>query len=114
MVQTVTAYRKTFIPRGWPECSLGSGLGQTGPMSGRRFTAALEAVPTGGAGIRLPFDPKEELGKARAPMRVSIGPHPPFVSTVMVYAGLAWVGLRKGQVAEMSWRDPRRARRRSC
>lgn len=71
-------------------------------MSGQRFSAALEAVPTGGAGVRLPFDPKEEFGKARAPVRVSIGAHPPFITTVMVYSGVAWVGLRKGQVAEMS------------
>ena len=71
-------------------------------MTGQRFTAALEGVPTGGAGVRLPFDPKEEFGKARAPVRVSIGAHPPFITTVMVYSGVAWVGLRKGQVAEMS------------
>jgi Bacteriocin-protection, YdeI or OmpD-Associated/Domain of unknown function (DUF1905) len=71
-------------------------------MSGRRFSAALEGVPTGGAGIRLPFNPKEEFGRARAPVRVSIGAHPPFITTVMVYSGVAWVGLRKGQVAEMS------------
>jgi hypothetical protein len=70
-------------------------------MSGQRFTAALDGVPTGGAGVRLPFDPKEEFGKARAPVRVSIGPHPPFITTVMIYSGVAWVGLRKGQVAEM-------------
>jgi hypothetical protein len=71
-------------------------------MTGQRFTAALEDVPAGGAGVRLPFDPKEEFGKARAPVRVSIGAHPVFRTTVMVYAGVAWIGLRKGQVAEMS------------
>ncbi len=71
-------------------------------MTGQRFTAAVEGVPAGGAGVRLPFDPKEEFGKARAPVRVSIGAHPPFITTVMVYSGVAWVGLRKGQVAEMS------------
>jgi hypothetical protein len=71
-------------------------------MSGQRFTTALEGVPAGGAGLRLPFDPKEEFGKARAPVRVSIGAHPPFRTTVMVYSGVAWTGLRKGQVAEMS------------
>jgi len=70
-------------------------------MTGHRFSAALEGVPTGGVGVRLPFDPKDEFGKARAPVRVSIGAHPPFSTTVMVYSGVAWVGLRKGQVAEM-------------
>jgi hypothetical protein len=76
-------------------------MGQTGLMTGQRFTAVLEGVPAGGAGVRLPFDPKAELGKARAPVRVSIGAHPPFTTTVMVYSGVPWVGLRKGQVAEM-------------
>jgi hypothetical protein len=71
-------------------------------MTGQRFTAVLEGVPTGGAGIRLPFDPKAELGKTRAPVRVSIGAHPPFSTTVMVYSGVGWVGLRKGQVTDMS------------
>jgi hypothetical protein len=52
--------------------------------------------------LRLPVDPKAAFGKARAPVRVTIGAHPPFTTTVMVYAGVAWVGLRKGQVAEMS------------
>jgi len=70
-------------------------------MTGQRFTAVMEGVPAGGAGVRLPFDPKAELGKARVPVRVSIGAHPPFITTVMVYSGVAWVGLRKGQVAEM-------------
>jgi hypothetical protein len=72
-------------------------------MSGQRFSAALEGIPAGGAGVRLPFDPKDEFGKARAPVHVSIGAHPPFSTTVMVYSGVAWVGLRKGQVTEAKW-----------
>jgi hypothetical protein len=72
----------------------------TGSMSGQRFTTALEDVPAGGAGLRLPVDPKAAFGRARAPVRVTIGTHPPFTTTVMVYSGVAWVGLRKGQVAE--------------
>src|SRR5258708_11251898 len=102
IVETVTAYRKVFIPRDRQEVPPGSSLRQTSLMTGQRFTAAVEGVPAGGAGVRLPFDPKEEFGKARAPVRVSIGAHPPFITTVMGYSGVAWVGLRKGQVAERS------------
>jgi Bacteriocin-protection, YdeI or OmpD-Associated/Domain of unknown function (DUF1905) len=41
------------------------------------------------------------FGKARAPVRVTIDEHPPFPTTVMVYSGVPWIGLRKGQIAEM-------------
>ena len=70
-------------------------------MTGQRFTAQPEEGPGGGLGIRLPFDPKEVFGKARAPVRVTIEENPPFPTTVMVYSGIAWIGLRKGQIAEM-------------
>jgi hypothetical protein len=67
-------------------------------MGGHRFSAPLEGIPTGGSGVGLPCDPKEEFGKARAPVRVSIGPHPPFAATpfattATAYSGVAWVGL---------------------
>lgn len=70
-------------------------------MTEQRFTTAPEEGPGGGLAIRLPFDPKEVFGKARAPVRVTIDAHPPFPTTVMVYSGVPWIGLRKGQVAEM-------------
>jgi len=74
---------------------------ETGTMTGQSFTALPEEGPGGGLGIRLPFDPKEAFGKARAPVRVTIGQHPAFPATVMVYSGIAWIGLRKGQIADM-------------
>jgi hypothetical protein len=74
---------------------------QTVTMTEQRFTAAPEEGPGGGLAIRLPFDPKEVFGKARAPVRVTIDAHPPFPTTVMVYSGVAWIGLRKGQIVEM-------------
>jgi hypothetical protein len=70
-------------------------------MTGHRFTVAPEAGPGDGIALRLPFDPKEAFGKARAPVRVTIDQHPAFPTTVMVYSGVPWIGLRKGQIAEM-------------
>jgi Bacteriocin-protection, YdeI or OmpD-Associated/Domain of unknown function (DUF1905) len=75
---------------------------QTGRMTGRRFIAVLDSIPAGGTGLRLPFDPKAVFGRARAPVRVTIGQHPPFRTTVMVYSGIAWIGLRKDQLAELN------------
>lgn len=73
----------------------------TGHVSEQRFTAAMEVGPGGGVAIRLPFDPKAAFGKVRAPVQVTITPHPPFRTTVMAYSGAAWIGLRNAQVADM-------------
>jgi len=68
----------------------------------RQFDAVLEAADSGpGCGIRLPFDPRVELGRARAPVRVTLDDFQPFRTTVSVYGGVAWVGLRKDQQAAM-------------
>jgi hypothetical protein len=70
-------------------------------MTSQKFSTALE--PSGdGIAIRVPFDPKAVFGKARAPVRVTIDGHPAFPTTIMVYAGVPWIGLRKGQIAGMS------------
>ena len=70
--------------------------GDTGPV--HRFEATLEAAAGGpGCGIRLPFDPKAAFGTARAPVRVSVNNGEPFRTTVFVYGGVAWVGLRRDQ-----------------
>jgi Bacteriocin-protection, YdeI or OmpD-Associated/Domain of unknown function (DUF1905) len=66
------------------------------------FEAVLEAADRGpGCAIRLPFDPKAEFGRARAPVRVTIGAADPFPTTIAVYGGVAWIGLRKDQQASM-------------
>lgn len=70
-------------------------------MATHQFTTAPEAGPGGGIALRLPFDPKDAFGQARAPVRVTIDEHPPFRTRVMVYSGVPWIGLRKEQVAEM-------------
>jgi hypothetical protein len=65
-----------------------------------RFQATLQAAERGpGCGIRLPFDPGQEFGTGRAPVRVWVNDAEPFRTTVAIYAGIAWVGLRKDQQA---------------
>ncbi|HEU5265467.1 MAG TPA: YdeI/OmpD-associated family protein [Jatrophihabitans sp.] len=50
--------------------------------------------------IVLPFSPKTEFGRARAPVRVSVNDHAPFRTTVMIYGGQAMIGLRIDQQDE--------------
>ena len=58
----------------------------------------FEAAERGpGCGVRLPFDPREVLGRARAPVEVSVDDHEAFRTTVAVYGGVAWIGLRRDQ-----------------
>ena len=61
-------------------------------MSGR-FEAVLEDNAPGVV-FELPFDPKEELGRARAPVRVTIGGFT-FRTTVAVYGGRALIGVNR-------------------
>ena len=59
----------------------------------RRFEVELE--PFGpGAAIALPFDPKAEWGKVRAPVRGTIDGHP-FTTTVSRYGGVDYLGFRR-------------------
>ena len=63
----------------------------------RRFEVVLE--PTGQAiRFELPFDPKEAFGRARAPVRVTIGGFT-FRTTVAVYGGRGLVALNKANRA---------------
>ena len=59
----------------------------------RRFEAVLEDNAPGVV-FALPFDPKEELGRARAPVQVTIGGYT-FRTTVAVYGGRALIGVNK-------------------
>jgi len=64
----------------------------------QEFDAVLEAAEGGpGCGIRLPFDAKSVLGRARAPVVVTVNSHPPFRTTTAAYGGVSWVGLRRDQ-----------------
>jgi hypothetical protein len=59
----------------------------------RRFEAVLEDNAPGVV-LELPFDPKQELGRARAPVRVTIGGFT-FRTTVAVYGGRALIGVNR-------------------
>lgn len=71
-------------------------------MATAEFDAVLIGDDGPGCGFALPFDPKETYGKARAPVRVSVNGAPAFRTTVAVYGGSGWIGLRKAQRAELS------------
>jgi Bacteriocin-protection, YdeI or OmpD-Associated/Domain of unknown function (DUF1905) len=59
----------------------------------RRFEAVLE--PFGpAAAITLPFDPKDEWGKVRAPVRGTIDGYP-FTTTVARYGGVDYLAFRR-------------------
>jgi Bacteriocin-protection, YdeI or OmpD-Associated/Domain of unknown function (DUF1905) len=58
-----------------------------------RFRATLEARGRGHV-IALPFDAKEKLGAARAPVQVTINGHA-FRTTTMRYGGVDYVGLNR-------------------
>jgi bifunctional DNA-binding transcriptional regulator/antitoxin component of YhaV-PrlF toxin-antitoxin module len=59
----------------------------------KRFETVLEPVGPGAA-VKLPFDPKAEWGKVRAPVRGTIAGHP-FTTTVARYGGVDYLGFRR-------------------
>jgi hypothetical protein len=68
-------------------------------VTGQRFDGVVQSMNGGrGHAVALPFDPKAVFGKARAPVRVTVPDHEPFRTTVAVYGGVGWIGLRKDQL----------------
>ena len=63
-------------------------------VSAKRFTADLERAGTSSAMLPIPFDVKEEFGRARPPVRVTIRGHT-WRTTPAVYGGVAYIGLNK-------------------
>lgn len=59
----------------------------------KRFEAALEPFGRAGA-VTLPFDPKVEWGRVRAPVRGTIDGHP-FTTTVARYGGVDYLAFRR-------------------
>ena len=59
----------------------------------RTFKAKLTA-DSGGHFFQIPFDVKQQFGKARAPVRVTLG-RITFPTTVAVYGGKYYVGVRR-------------------
>ena len=76
-----------------------------------RFRGVIGAAGRGGATVPLPFDPKSEFGKARAPIRGTVN-GAPFRSTVAIYGGVAYLGVTKAY-ARRPAPDRRRGRRGS-
>lgn len=70
-------------------------------MATAEFDAVLIGDDGPGCGFELPYDPKAVYGKARAPVRVSVNGAAAFRTTVAVYGGAGWIGLRKAQRAEL-------------
>jgi len=62
-------------------------------MSAKKFRAVLE-TEGGGHFIALPFDVKEEFGRARPPVKASVNGHG-YRTTIAVYGGKYCLGLRK-------------------
>jgi hypothetical protein len=59
----------------------------------RKFKAKLTA-DSGGFFFQIPFDVKETFGRARAPVRVTLGRYT-FPTTVAVYGGKYYIGVRR-------------------
>jgi hypothetical protein len=68
----------------------------------RDVDSVIESVNDGrGSAARLPFDAKTVFGRARAPVRVTVTGHEPFLTTIASYGGVGWIGFRKAQLADM-------------
>jgi len=65
------------------------------PMASTQFSADLEPVGASSARLRVPVDLKELYGRARPPLKVTIGGHT-WRTTPGVYGGVAYIGLNKG------------------
>lgn len=64
------------------------------------FEGLIEARELRGAAVPLPVDPVTAFGRARAPVTVSVNGHPPYRTTVAIYGGVGWIGVRKEHRAE--------------
>lgn len=66
-------------------------------MSAKKFSARLE-TEGGGYFIALPFDVKEEFGRARPPVKASVNGHG-YRTTIAVYDAKYYLGFRKADAA---------------
>lgn len=64
------------------------------------FEGVIEARDLRGAAVPLPIDPVTVFGRARAPVTVSVNGHPPYRTTVAIYGGVGWIGVRKEHRAQ--------------
>src|SRR5258708_106960 len=66
-------------------------------MSAKKFRAVLE-TEGGGHFVAVPFDVKKEFGRARPPVKASVNGHG-YRTTIAVYGGKYYLGLRKADAA---------------
>jgi hypothetical protein len=64
-------------------------------VAAKRFTAELERVGKTSARFPVPFDLREAFGRARPPVKVTIGGHT-WRTTPGVYGGVGYIGLNRG------------------
>lgn len=65
------------------------------PGAMKTFTATLGEDEKGSVGlVELPFDPRDEFGKARAPVKITVN-GVVLRSTVAIYGGKAFIGFRR-------------------
>src|SRR5260221_1433358 len=77
-------------------------------MSAKKFSARLE-TEGGGHFIAVPFDVKEEFGRARLPVKASVNRHS-YRTTIAVYGGKYYLGLRKADADAAGVKDGDNAR----
>ncbi len=63
-------------------------------MATKRFTAELERVGKTSARFPVPFDLREAFGRARPPVKLTIGGHT-WRTTPGVYGGVGYIGLNR-------------------
>jgi hypothetical protein len=65
-------------------------------MDAQTFQATLERSEESGTGtfVKVPLDVKAVFGRARPPVRVTIGPHT-FRTTIALYGGQPYVGISR-------------------
>lgn len=76
-------------------------LGGEMAVRAQRCSVTIESRTGGGHAAPLPFDPKAVFGQARPPVKVTVAGHEPFPTRIMIYGGVAWIGFRKAQLAEL-------------
>jgi hypothetical protein len=76
-------------------------------MAARRFTVELERVGRTGTMFRVPFDLKEEFGRARPPVTVTIRDHT-WRTTPGVYGGVGHIVVNRGVKAATGVDAPER------
>lgn len=79
------------------------------PMTARSFTVGLERVGKTATMFRVPFDLKEAFGKARPPVKVTIGGHT-WRTTPGVYDGIGHVVVNRKVKAATGVDAPDRVR----